>query len=307
MLTVSNYHYIRDNFDSKFPSIFGLSPTAFKEQLLVMKNIGEFVSVNELILNVEAILKSKQNFFLITFDDGLKEQYHYALPILEELKVPAVFFANSINYIERKVSNVHKIHLLRSNVASQELLEIINESYPINFSIEDKIVAKGLYIYDDEESATIKYILNFKLNFVLQEEIIETLFSNYFDESYELDKLYMSVNEILDLSKKGFLGSHTHTHNPLGRLDKEKIKFELVHSKNYFECLTNSPVEVVAYPYGTPDACTPEVASIAVEAGYKLGFTTTRGINIATNNHLLLNRFDCNDMPGGKNFISYDY
>jgi hypothetical protein len=78
--------------------------------------------------------------------------------------------------------------------------------------------------------------------------------------------------------------------------------FELEHSKQYFEKITDSKIEMVAYPYGSPEACTNKVASIAAEVGYKLGFTTTRGCNTIENNLLLLNRFDCNDLPGGKNY-----
>ncbi|MNU11927.1 hypothetical protein D3C72_2601650 [compost metagenome] len=56
---------------------------------------------------------------------------------------------------------------------------------------------------------------------------------------------------------------------------------------------------MVSYPYGTDEACTNEVAQLAKNVGYKLGFTTKRGVNIGLENYLLLNRFDCNDLPGG--------
>jgi len=113
----------------------------------------------------------------------------------------------------------------------------------------------------------------------------------------------MNKEEIITLAKRGYLGSHTHTHYPLGLFDNATIKYELEHSKSYFENLTGANIKTVAYPYGTPNACTDEVAVLAKEIGYTFGFTTTRGINLATDNYLLLNRFDCNDMPGGKNYI----
>jgi peptidoglycan/xylan/chitin deacetylase (PgdA/CDA1 family) len=159
-----------------------------------------------------------------------------------------------------------------------------------------------IYIYDDKESASLKYLLNFKMNFTIQEELINTIFEHYFNENDVLGELYMSENEIIDLSKKGFLGSHTHNHFPVGLLSEDEMKFELENSKHFFENLTNSKIEMVAYPYGTPEACTNEVAKMAKDVGYKLGFTTTRGINTSENNLLLLDRFDCNDLPGGKNY-----
>jgi hypothetical protein len=89
----------------------------------------------------------------------------------------------------------------------------------------------------------------------------------------------------------------------LGLLDADAIAYELAHSKNYFESLTRSEINFVSYPYGTDEACTKQVAESAREAGYKAGFTTTRGMNNAAQDHFLLHRYDCNDLPGGKHFI----
>jgi hypothetical protein len=58
----------------------------------------------------------------------------------------------------------------------------------------------------------------------------------------------------------------------------------------------------VAYPYGTKEAATEELGELAKKMGYKLGFTTKPAVNKASNNLLLLNRFDCNDLIGGKNY-----
>ena len=302
MLTVSNYHYIRQDFDAKYPSIFGVTPVEFKKQLLLLKGKGDFVSSNDLLTNGNEIVQSKDNYFFITFDDGLKEQFQFALPILDELEIPAILFANSRNFENKKVSTVHKIHLLRSVISPSDFLEKISQFYKLEFSEENKKTAKSLYIYDSEDSAVLKYILNFKMNFRIQEEIIGSIFDKYFNENEVLESLYMSDNEIIELSKKGFLGSHTHNHYPVGLLNENDMEFELKHSKLYFEKLTNSKIEMVAYPYGSAEACTEITAEIAKKVGYKFGFTTTRGSNSINANHLLMNRFDCNDLPGGKNF-----
>lgn len=302
MLTVSNYHYIREDFNTKYPSIFGVTPTGFKKQLLLLKNEGDFIKPNNVIGNINDVLASKENYLLITFDDGLKEQFDYALPILDELEIPAVFFANSSNFEDKKVSTVHKIHLLRSIIKPKDFLNSIENKDKIDFPESEKNKAHIIYRYDDRKSAELKYMLNFKLAFNKQELIINELFDNYFEEADVLGKLYMGTNNILTLAKMGYLGSHTHNHYPLGLLDLASMKFELEHSKLYFEKLTNSKIEMVAYPYGTDKACTDEVAIITKNVGYKIGFTTKRGINTFTENHLLLKRYDCNDLAGGKNY-----
>lgn len=302
MLTVSNYHYIRPNFNTPYPSIFGVTPEAFQMQLQLLKNEGDYIHPKDLLANYETILHSKDHFIFITFDDGLKEQYDYALPILDQLNIPAVFFANSINYEEKKVSTVHKIHLLRSIVSPETILENLSKTEINPLSSADKLHAQTIYRYDDAESATLKYLLNFKMSFAVQEQVIREIFDNYFEEKEIVASLYMKDEMLKDLAQRGYLGSHTHRHLPLGLLDSENIQFELEHSKSFFENLTGTSIAMISYPYGTSEVCTNEVVDLTKKAGYTLGFTTQRGINDATNDALLLNRFDCNDLVGGKNF-----
>ena len=302
MLTVANYHYIRENFNSKYPSIFGVTPALFKKQLFLLKNEGDFIHPKVVIKNLEEVLASKDIHYLITFDDGLKEQFDLALPILDELNIPTIFFANSKNFEDKKVSTVHKIHLLRSIIEPKDFINRIENIDKIDFTEAEKDKAHTIYRYDDRKSAELKYMLNFKMTFDKQEIVINKLFDAYFEEDKVLEKLYMNNENILTLANRGYLGSHTHNHYPLGLLETASIKFELAHSKLYFEKLSNSKIDMVAYPYGTAETCTNEVASIAKNVGYKMGFTTKRGMNTFTENHLLLNRFDCNDLPGGKNY-----
>jgi peptidoglycan/xylan/chitin deacetylase (PgdA/CDA1 family) len=302
MLTVSNYHYIRTDFNAKFPSIFGITPVQFDQQLQLLKNHGTFVSPNDLTNHFSEILKSEENHILITFDDGLREQYEYALPILDYHNIPAIFFASSINTEHKKVNTVHKIHLLRSILAPADMVNKLSENKVSPLEVSERDHAHSVYRYDDPLTAELKYLLNFRMPFDLQETIIGKIFFDYFDESEINEKLYMDDKNLVHLAERGYLGSHTHHHYPLGLLPREQICFELAHSKNYFGQLTNMPINMVSYPYGTDNACTPEVAEIAAETQYTLGFTTNRGVNTTEDNQLLLKRFDCNDLPGGKSY-----
>lgn len=301
MLTVSNYHYIRDNFETKFPSIFGVTPVFFRQQLLLLQETGTFIHPNDLINNLDEILKSEQNYILITFDDGLKEQYDVALPILTELNIPAVFFINTINHIEEKVSLVHKIHLVRSVVSTVVLHEKLVDFTGKKLTSHEVKNAHEFYRFDDNLSAEFKFFLNFLLDYEIQEKFINAIFLAYFDEYEVLEKLYMKTDEIKKLIKQGFVGSHAHSHSPLGLFNLETIRHELTISKSYLESLGNATIAFISYPYGTKEAVTGAVAEIAKEVGYELGFTTKVGINTIENNLLLLNRFDSNDVIGGKN------
>jgi peptidoglycan/xylan/chitin deacetylase (PgdA/CDA1 family) len=304
MLTVSNYHYIRDNFDTPFLSIFGVTPKLFEKQLLLLKKMGTFIHPNDLISNPDKIIKSKQNYILITFDDGLKEQFEVAKPILDQLKIPALFFVNSINHIEKKVSLVHKVHLLRSQMSPAKLLSIIavvDPKFSVALSTLEKEKAILHYNYDNEESAYLKYILNFKLTIVEQSKLIDGVFDHFFNEKKVIETLYMTENQLKILAQEGMLGSHTHSHMALGLLEPELIEDELSKTKHYLEHLTDTKIVSVSYPYGSLEACATPVSELAESLGYAIGFTMERGINTGDENKLVLKRFDCNDLPGGKN------
>ena len=293
MLTVVNYHYIRANFQAAYASIFGITPLEFENQLLELKRTGVFVHPNELLLDPDRIIKSKENYILITFDDGLKEQYELALPILKKLAIPALFFINTMNYVDKKVSLVHKIHLVRSVVDTASLY--VNLKSFTNRALSKKQV-------HETESAEFKYFLNVVLDYETQEKFINQLFLSHFDEQIVLQDLYMNTDQVKELIKLGYIGSHTHSHLPLGRYDYDTIKRELRISKKYLEKGSNKTIDFVSYPYGTAETVTELVATTAKEVGYRFGFTTTASINEENADYLLLHRFDCNDCIGGKNY-----
>ena len=302
MITVSNYHYIREHYNNAFPSIFGVTPQEFKSQLKKFKNDGDFIMPSDFLKNYDELVQSKDNFYFITFDDGLKEQFEFAVPILDEFDTQAIYFANSINSEEKRVSTVHKIHLLRSILSPQKILNHLESNKIEKLSDHELELAQINYRFDDSNSATLKYLLNFKIPFEIQEKLVHSLFEQHFSEKEICDLLYMNDYQLKYLADLNCLGSHSHSHFPLGLLDENKLNYELSHSKLYFENLTKSTIQMIAYPYGTPIACNDVVANAAKAYGYSYGFTVKTGKIDEFQNKLLLNRFDCNDLIGGKNY-----
>lgn len=312
MLTVANFHYIRADFSAPFQSIFGLTPQAFEHQLSQLSQIGTFVSQGQLLQDADAFLESDKNFVLITFDDGLQEQYLWAKPILDEWGIEAVYFINSINYTEKKVSLVHKIHLLRSQISSADLLQTISDTSGNSHLIltdDERNKAQIHYNYDDQQSAFLKYLLNFKLTSNQTALIINNLFSTHFDEAKIVSELYLTDDQLGELSNLNMLGNHTHSHYALGLLSAQNIAAEIAKTKEFIDNFGHPTPHIISYPYGSREACQEPVSDIAAQLGYTLGFTMERGINIGSTNKLLLKRFDCNDVPGGKNetFFKNEY
>lgn len=299
MLTIGNYHYIRNNFAKPYPSIFGVTPSNFKKQLEFLKTTGTFITPKQLLEDYENILKSDENYYLVTFDDGLKEQYNLALPILQELNIDAIFFINSINYLEKEVSLVHKIHMVRSEVSPETIIRYF-KSNELNTELNIAETNKAInhYKYDEPEAAKLKYLLNFKLDKVAVENVIDFIFKSAFNESRVADDLYLSIEQLRNLASLNMLGSHTHSHLPLGSLNESDIYQEISNTKNFLNTITSTNIEFISYPYGSIEACQDPVARIASELGYTIGLTMNRDSNQGIEDRLLLNRFAGNDLPG---------
>lgn len=305
MLTVSNYHYIREDFNAPFPSIFGVTPTCFENQIVLLNTTGQFITPDYLVNNIDFILASDDNYILITFDDGLKEQYETAKPILDKHNIKALYFINSINHIEKEVSLVHKIHLVRSQIKSAVLLEYIekklsNNNVKLSRTETEKAILH--YNYDDTDSACLKYLLNFKLTSEQVKAVIDTLFYEKFDAENTLTSLYMNQKQLSELASKNMLGSHSHSHFALGLLPIEDIKNEMSKTIQFLNSFKKNDDLSISYPFGAKEACSSPVPETAALLGHKIGFTMERGSNAIDANKLLLKRFDCNDVIGGKNF-----
>jgi peptidoglycan/xylan/chitin deacetylase (PgdA/CDA1 family) len=75
------------------------------------------------------------------------------------------------------------------------------------------------------------------------------------------------------------IGSHSHSHRKLARLDQETQRNELAGSRQILEAELRHPIKALAYPYGWPGTYTVETKALAEEAGYHLAFSALEGIN----------------------------
>lgn len=306
MLIAVNYHYIRASFDARNPSIFGVTPAEFERQLNILGNAATFVSAQQVRNAVRGIETLPERSLLITFDDGLKEQYELAWPILRNLGIPAIFFINTAPIVDGTVLTVHKIHLLRAQLASADLLAVLKPlaaESGINLALAmDRDKVADQYPYDDEEAGRVKYLLNFELSWAEREQLVEVSFNTVFpgQEAHISRDLYMNVSQVQELSRFAGIGNHSHQHFPLGLLPRETIDKELCRTNALLKTWTGASPFALSYPYGSQAACSLEAGALAMERGMDFAFTMERAVNLDFSRPLHLARFDSNDVTGGK-------
>lgn len=299
-LLIVNYHYIRDIHSPK--GIFPITTKNFKNQLNIISKYYKFVSQQELVDFIKKDSFPNNNYCLITFDDGLKEQMN-ALQILNKLSIPAVFFVTTQPHIDKTAHDVHKFHYVFSKFEDKFIYQVLQEKFKIDEYSFDQKLLKEEYRYDKIQKRKIKFFINFVLDPSKRKRLLKMIFNQLqIKEEKFVKDLYLDIEEIKKISSLGMLGTHTYSHRPLSILNEIDQTNEIRDSRIFLEKITKSKIQGISYPYGGPGAINSKVSKIAENNGFDFGLTMKRGINQEKDlrNPLMLKRIDTNEAPGGK-------
>jgi peptidoglycan/xylan/chitin deacetylase (PgdA/CDA1 family) len=306
MLIVVNYHYVRAASEQSERGIHAVSQAQLGVQLRLLGTVGEFVSGQQVRRAVRGAQTLPSRAILVTFDDGLREQVENALPVLQQLGVPALFFVNTHPIAHRTVAAVHRIHLLRAHVPPKALLDLVTQNARVLGlkgmpDAPGDVVARH-YPYDTRTDAQLKYALNFGVDQEVRNALIAACFRTVFGDADEAmaTRLYMDVAQLRSLGAGDSVGTHGHEHIPLGGLSRAAARRTVQDSVELLTDWLGYRPYALSYPYGSQDACTLEAGAGAAEAGIEFAFTMERAGNEDLSSPLHLARFDCNDLPGGR-------
>lgn len=290
MLIVINHHYISNKKFEK--GIYPITPKFFEDEIKKLSSRFKIISlaeIKEAIKNVE-----HEDYCLITFDDGLKEQYEIAFKIAKKHKVPIAFFVNSKQYEDNELLTVHKFQLIRTAKNSKEILDYLSQINGVNDKLKN-INLKDIilqYRYDDLEMAKVKYLINFLLPKDMADYIINKMFKEIFGNTIKATDYYMSVDNIQELATLGYIGAHGHSHNPVSINDYMDIKKNI----DFLNNLAKKRIEHFSYPYGSSSAISSEAIIYAKKMGIQYAYSMNRDINEKNINLMKINRFDVNDL-----------
>ena len=92
MLTIINYHYVRDLSRTRYPQIKGLPTQRFEGQLDYITKHYTVCSVGQVVSALKGEDQLPPYPCLLTFDDGLVDHYVTVFPRLEERGIIGSFF-----------------------------------------------------------------------------------------------------------------------------------------------------------------------------------------------------------------------
>jgi peptidoglycan/xylan/chitin deacetylase (PgdA/CDA1 family) len=261
---ILTFHRVRpegqklDAFDT-CPSI---SAAVFRQTLEYVKSRYAIVPLKDL---AERPSKTAARA-AVTFDDGWRDNYDVAYPILRELGVPATIFvvtgkiASTECFWQQKLGNLFR----RAADGSADKLERELRS---EFSIDAREPLNG---------EAYRCAVNRVKRMPMGEPgaILDRIVLNGQAPSKEA-RIFLNEAEIHEMSEGGVdFGSHTVNHRILTRQPRTVIDRELSESRSHLERLLGKPVDTIAYPNGDANG---EVIDSAKNNGYRLGCTTLRG------------------------------
>jgi peptidoglycan/xylan/chitin deacetylase (PgdA/CDA1 family) len=227
--------------------------------------------------------------FLITFDDGFRNNYQYAAPILQKYGIEGCF------YITTGLIGT------RQFLWTEEITRLITHTKVEQFELTlDEHRIFKLNSHHDRLNASItirRYLKTSPKQF--REQCMEMLRQALADANCEMTDeeeeryLFMTWDEVKGMIEMGqHIGSHTHTHPMLNTLTKEESRYELEISKRLIEENTGVPCTTFTYPNGEKENFSDEHIGLLKELGYKCAFTQISDFNSFQTNRYALNRYN---------------
>ena len=261
--------------------MLAVSPDNFRDQV-------KFLKQNYRILRFEEDWSGlKEKAVVITFDDGYADNALEALPILEEIGVPATFFICTGNIGTKKLFWWDQLEAI--------LLE--DREFPFNFKLDDPCYGQKNWDTDTFQKRKLLYeALNKSMKNISpnRREAWLNQLRQWAGISETVDNFHRSMthDELVRLSSSpcATIGAHTVTHTSLPVLDEKGQRDEIISSKQELERITNKEIKVFAYPYGGKDDFNQTSARLCREAGIIKTVTSVRGQVHRWSNPLLLPR-----------------
>jgi peptidoglycan/xylan/chitin deacetylase (PgdA/CDA1 family) len=237
-ISIFLFHRVHNESDIRF---YDPTVTEFDALLGFLKKFFNFLRLDEAVQRLQTGTLPK-NAAVITFDDGYKDNYTNALPILLKHNVPASFYVTTGFIGGGCMWNDKVIHsIVKSPNQTIDLQELgIKEKV-----LSDTTQRKAFAI---EVLGKVKH-MPYSQRLDVVENICEVA------GGLVPNDLMMSVEEVKALHASGMeIGGHTVTHPILTSLDKKEAISEISQGKETLEFWLGEPLKTFAYPNGKPNA-----------------------------------------------------
>ncbi len=272
-LIIMNYHRVyHDKLATEFDSgVFCPSMEEFDQQMAFLSKHANLITEEEVVRLAQSGKPLPKRSALVTFDDGYRDNYLFAAPVLKKYSVPAIFFI--------PIESIEKSRVGWWDVIAYFIKRTGKKDLPFNGSklfLRTKTEKESaiVVLHDYMKSARAEESRNFlaELSFLCGVD-----FPSKEAQREEL----MSWDQIMEIGKSELLsiGSHTMSHRVLSTVSDEDELRELVDSRFFLQQKLGYEIKSIAYPVGSYQTFSDRTKNNARRAGYSIGFSFNTGVN----------------------------
>lgn len=264
-VTILMYHRIGDRNTELDQRNITTDSRSLDEQMKYLAKHCNVISFNELHSYCNDEEKIPKNCILITFDDGYKDSYSAAYPILKKYNLKAT------------------IGLTTGHIGGQELFWWDKIAYYIKKTEDSHISTKDLGTKSLKNKE--KAIINIQEKLKNLDNNTKNRILNEIEKKIEISKpaiedIFLSWDEIKEMCNNNItFASHTVTHPIMTRISLNEAKKEIIDSKKEIEYKINKKVNVFVYPNGNKKAMSKEIDAFLKTKGFIFSLSSQYGAN----------------------------
>jgi peptidoglycan/xylan/chitin deacetylase (PgdA/CDA1 family) len=262
------YHDLRT--DDDFPNWLRVSAADFEAHLTRLARIGDFIAPDQLFTPANG----RRLRFLITFDDGYRNNFDLAAPLLRKHNAPALFFISTEHMQAQETFwpdlVVTPIQALRLESLDLSAFDLGICRFRPPGSIER---------WDDIQSLLVALKALGNIQHPTVAAVLQHLRDEYADTLNEHLPRFRPLNaaELKSMAADPLfhIGSHAHHHDILTYQDDQNVTESLSLSQSILADITGREITHLAYPNGDHDD---RIMGLAQKAGYDHAYAVRQGV-----------------------------
>jgi peptidoglycan/xylan/chitin deacetylase (PgdA/CDA1 family) len=257
-----------------------LAPSVFEKQMRYLKEHYRIVPFDQLfqeLLTDRAVPPT----IAVTFDDGYRDLYTHAFPVLRKYEIPAMIYligecmeTGSAPWYDRIFAG---FSAFPGNNLEMEMEGAVQFKLASRLDRMRAAWTTVCYLRTIPDSERKRWCERFEVAVPIPES--------------DLTDRMLDWKQVREMQDQGIsFGAHTMTHPSVGQLSESEFDMELSRSKAVFETGLGRRVNHFAFPFGKPGDRSRASEEFLRESGYLTAVTTTEGFNTPGANPFRLNR-----------------
>ena len=292
-LLVLTYHGVLRDAGSSFLNRNCVSTAVFAQQLEFLRSHYRLVTLREALDSLTGRSPLPDYAALLTFDDGFRNNYRLALPILRAHGAPAAVFVTT-GMLDKpgQIPWIERVSLLIVEGGGRRL-DLSGDGVEFHFSLATRAERVSAC---NAVRRHLKSAPTAERNRYLAELERQCGFGGSTPDGERFE--FLDWEEARALVADGVeIGSHTVGHYCLAPLEPSELHQEVQMSKLRIEEMLGRPCVAFAYPDGEPGSFGDRDRRALLDAGYEAAFTQIPGYNAPGCDPYTLHRFN---VPGGE-------